>query len=82
MSARREWNGRMRALAEHFGLIWVNEFDMDTNPHGEVGHFETREGLRSADICLIDICYTDEAKRVLKLELSNLLGYEFDWSGI
>lgn len=72
---------RMVQVAEHFGLAWVNVVNSE-NPHGEIGHFLRKDGVRSNDICLLDVQFTDAAKAMLKAELSKLLDYEADGSGI
>ena len=63
---------RMVQVAEHYGLEWVNVVNSE-NPYGEIGHFLRKDGVRSNDICLRDLQFTDAAKAMLKAELSKLL---------
>lgn len=72
---------RMVQVAEHYGLEWVNVVNSE-NPRGEIGHFLRKDGVRSNDICLRDLQFTDAARAMLKAELSKLLDYEADGSGI
>lgn len=72
---------RMVQVAEHYGLEWVNVVNSE-NPYGEIGHFLRKDGVRSNDICLRDLQFTDAARAMLKAELSKLLDYEADGSGI
>lgn len=72
---------RMVQVAEHYGLEWVNVVNSE-NPYGEIGHFLRKDGVRSNDICLLDLQFTDAAKAMLKAELSKLLDYEAEGSGI
>ena len=74
-------NRRMAQVAEHDGLEWVIVVNAE-NPYGEIGHFARKDGARSADICLLDVQFADAAKAMLKAELSKLLGYEAEGSGI
>lgn len=67
-------NRRMAQVAEHYGLEWVNVRDFEANPFGDIGHFARKDGVRSNDICLLDLQFTDAAKAMLKAELSKLLG--------
>ena len=53
-----------------------------SGPLGEIGHFLRKDGVRSNDICLLDLQFTDAAKAMLKAELSKLLDYEAEGSGI
>lgn len=72
---------RMAWVAEHYGLEWVNVVNSE-NPCGEIGHFLRKDGVRSNDICLLDLQFTDAVKAMLKAELSKLLDYEAEGSGI
>lgn len=72
---------RMAWVAEHYGLEWVNVVNSE-NPYGEIGHFLRKDGVRSNNICLLDLQFTDAAKAMLKAELSKLLDYEAEGSGI
>ena len=61
-------------MAEHFGLAWVRE----PNPGGDpsfdwIGHFERKDGARSASICLYDLAFTDETKTAIGAEVSKLI---------
>lgn len=44
----------MKATAEHLGVYWVNQLNMETNPLGELGFFATPDGRRSSYVCLRD----------------------------
>jgi hypothetical protein len=74
-------NENMLRVAEHYGLAWINMAGPD-NPYCEVGHFVRKDGVRSADICLLAMRFTDEARKVAGREISKLLGYECEGSGI
>lgn len=75
-------NQRLASLAEHFGLEWVNAFDAEKNPLLEIGHFVRKDGVRSANICILDCMYTDVAKKTIGPEISKLLGHEAEGSGV
>ena len=76
------YNLRMIALAERFGLAWVNVFDAETNPLMEVGHLVRKDGVKSKSICLLDLASSEVAKQTIVPILKELLGHEAEGSGI